>query len=191
MPSDPSPLLTGNIKRRNWGRLARDILLLPPALLYVVVERVFWVGAKRLLRRAERWGPVESAQARLETFPAWAVLPMFLVPEVFSHVAGFWASALLVRREWLPALLIGGVIKGLATLAEVWIYQSCEQKLLSVRWFAWLHGKFQRGRDWVAARTKPVREAILRLAGAGGSGIARRFAALRKLLAVRLGLDSK
>jgi len=189
MTQEPAPLLTGNIKRRNWGRVARDILLLPPALLYVVVERVFWVGAKRLLRRAERWQPVEAAQAKLETFPAWAVLPMFLVPEAFSHIAGFWASDMLLRREWLPALLVGGLIKGAATLMEVWIYQSCEQKLLSVRWFAWLHGHFMRGRDWVANRTRPILEATRGLVQGGGPGIARRFGALRKLLAARLGLD--
>jgi len=105
---------------------------------------------------------------------------MFLVPEVFSHVGGFWASYLLVRREWVGALLVGGLVKGTATLAEVWIYQSCEGTLLSVQWFAWVHGQFMRGRDWVAER----------LLG-GRNGIARRFRALRMLVAIKLGLQKK
>jgi len=165
---------------RRSGRLWRDILLLPPALAYVVVERVFWAGAKSLLVQAARIDAVAAVQVRLERLPAWVVLPMFLVPEVFSHVGGFWASYLLVRREWVGALLVGGLVKGTATLAEVWIYQSCEGTLLSVQWFAWVHGQFMRGRDWVAER----------LLG-GRNGIARRFRALRMLVAIKLGLQKK
>jgi len=169
--------------RRRRFLLARDILLLPPALLYVVVERVFWAGAKSLLRQAARMEPVRMVQTKLERLPAWAVVPLFLVPEAFSHIGGFWASYLLVRREWMGALLAAVLVKGTATLMEVWIYQSCEPVLLSVHWFAWVHGQFIRGRDWVAARMRTVL--------GPGSGVARRFVTLRKWVALKLGLGRK
>ncbi len=191
MTEQPPPLLSGNLKRRNWGRLIRDILLLPPALLYVIIERVFWVGAKRLLRDAARIQSVQRLQTKLQKLPAPAILPMFLLPEIFSHIGGFWASDLLVRRQWVAAMLVGIFIKGTATLMEVWIYQSCEEKLLSIRWFAWLHLQFMRGRDWVAERMKPARDAVLALLRGSRSGLARRFAALRQVLAARLGLGRK
>jgi hypothetical protein len=170
-----------------WGRVARNALLLPPAVLYVVVEHVFWAGAKRLLKQASRAPKIAALQRRLERLPAAAVLPMFLVPEILSHIGGFWASALLVRRHWVAAGMVGLFVKGGATLLEVWIYQSCESTLLSVKWFAWLHGFFLRGLDWVAERTKPMR----RLIAGGRSGIARQFAALRGVMARRLGVARK
>jgi hypothetical protein len=178
----PPPILTGNLRRRNYGWLLRDILLLPPALLYVIVEEVFWRGAKTLLRQAARVPAIAALQHRVERLPAWAVLPLFLVPEVFSHIGGFWASYLLVRRAWVAALLVGIFIKGTATLAEVWIYLSCEPTLLSVRWFAWVHGQFRRGREWVAARMRPV----LELVRGRGSGVARRFVAIRRVIRARM-----
>jgi hypothetical protein len=187
----PEPILTGHIKRGNWGWLLRDILLLPPALLYVIVEQVFWVGAKALLVQAARLHLIATLQKKLERLPAWAVLPLFLVPEIFSHVGGFWASYLLVHRAWLAALLIAIFLKGTATLMVVWIYQSCQTTLLSIRWFAGLHGKFMAGRDWVAGRMRPLLNVLRRLVSGGRAGVTRRFGAMRKWLRTKLGLRPK
>jgi hypothetical protein len=187
MRREKPKILEPHVRRRRWGALARNILLLPPALIYVVIERVFWNGAKRLLHQASRIPAIASIQQKLETLPAWAVLPLFLVPEAFSHIGGFWASALLVQRKWLAAMLVGIFIKGTATLMEVWIYQSCEKALLSVRWFAWVHGQAMRGRDWVYDKMRPA----IRLVRGGRSSLSRRFAALRGIIARRLGLAGK
>jgi hypothetical protein len=190
--SQPGPkIFEPNLRRGRWGRVARDVLLLPPALVYVIVEQVFWRGAKRLLRQAARIKAIEGVQAGLQRLPPAAVLPMFLVPEIFSHVGGFWASALLYRRAWVAALLVGLFVKGTAVLVEVWIYQSCETTLLSVRWFAWLHNRMMDGLDWVDSRTKPARDAARRLLTTANGGVSRRFAALRSVLTRRLGFARK
>lgn len=170
-----------------WGRMLRNAVLLPPALLYVIVEHVFWAGATRLLKQASQAKVIAALQRLLKQLPAAAVLPMFLVPEILSHIGGFWASALLVRRHWVAAGMVGLFVKGGATLLEVWIYQSCQNTLLSVKWFARLHGFFLRGRDWVAERMKPM----WRLIAGGRSGIAKQFAALRGVMARRLGVLPK
>jgi hypothetical protein len=177
-------------KRRQlrWRRWFVNLLLLPPALLYVLVEQVFWVGAKTLLRQAARLDAVNTVQKNLEKLPPAAVLPLFLMPELFSHLGGFWATDLLVHRKWAAAMLAGLLVKGGATLMEVWIYQSCEKALMSVRWFAWVHGKFLAGRDWVAAKIRPVRDWAWQLVSSGRSGLARRFRRLRARVAYRLGL---
>jgi hypothetical protein len=178
-------ILGPNIRRRRWDRVARDILLLPPALVYIFIEHVFWAGAKRLLAQTARLQAVSAMQNRLANLPAPAVLPLFLIPEAFSHIGGFWATDLLVRREWTAAMLVGVFVKGTATLMEVWIYQSCEPALMSVRWFAWVHGQALRGRDWVADRTKPARRFAARLVKGSRSGLASRFAAIRSVLTRR------
>jgi hypothetical protein len=191
MSGDNAKTTGPTTRRRRWGRFWRDTLLLPPALLYVIVEQVFWSGAKRLLRQASRLPAVKNLQERLARLPPAVVLPLFLVPEIFSHIGGFWATALLGHRKWLAAMLVGLFVKGTATLLEVWIYQICEDTLLSVKWFAWAHRQVMRGRDWVRASTRPARRFARRLAGFGRSGLASRFGALRAALARRLGLARK
>jgi hypothetical protein len=168
-----------------------NILLLPPALLYVIIENVFWAGAKGLLREASKAPVVGAMQRGLEKLPAAAVLPLFLIPEIFSHLGGLWATVLLVQRKFFLAFLVGLFIKGLATLMTVWIYQSCTSALLSVKWFAWLHGKAMQGRDWVAERIKPARLLARRLIKTGRSNVTRRFRALRAVIAQRLGVKRK
>jgi hypothetical protein len=168
-----------------------NLLLLPPALIYVIVENVFWAGAKALLWQAARLSAVNTIQKTLEKLPPAAVLPLFLVPEVFSHVGGFWATDLIVHRKWVAAMLAGLLVKGSATLMEVWIYQSCEPALMSVKWFAWLHGKFLQGHEWVRERIRPALRYAVRLVASGRSGVARRFRRLRAMVAYRLGVSRK
>ena len=82
--------------------------------------------------------------------------------------------------------MVGIVIKGLATLLTVWIYQVCAPTLLSIRWFAYTHGKVLKARDWVAERLDPARRFALRLISGSRSGLGRRFLALRAWLIRRL-----
>jgi hypothetical protein len=177
--------------RPRWRRILMNILLLPPALLYVIIENVFWAGAKGLLYEAAKVPVVGALQRGLERLPAAAVLPLFLIPEILSHLGGLWATVLLVQRKFFLAFMVGLFIKGIATLMTVWIYQSCTTALLSVKWFAWVHGKAMQGRDWVAERIKPARLLARRLIKTGRSSLTRRFRALRALIAQRLGVKRK
>ncbi|MDD2795249.1 hypothetical protein [Acidocella sp.] len=173
--------------RRKWVRQLRDVLLLPPALLYVIIEEIFWNGATALLRQVSRTWPVKAVQKQLVALPAPVILPLFLVPEILSHIGGFWAAYLITRGEWAAAMLAGIVIKGSATLMVVWIYQSCERKLLSIRWFAMVHRQALRGRDWVLETIRPGRELAMRLLRRSRAGVVLRFAAIRQVLAMKLG----
>jgi len=187
-PTDPRQIRR---RQRRWRRWLVDLSLLPPALLYVIVENVFWAGAKTALRQAARWQAVDALHHRLEKLPAAAVLPLFLIPELFSHIGGFWATDLIVHRKWVAAMLAGLLVKGTATLMEVWIYQSCAPALLSVKWFAWFHGKVLLGREWVRDRMRPARDFARALVASGRSSLARRFRRLRAMLAHRLGVSGK
>jgi hypothetical protein len=191
MNVSPPELAQTRRQRPRWRRIFVNVLLLPPALLYVIVEHVFWAGAKTLLREAAKTRVLNTLQQRVQKLPAAAVLPLFLIPEIFSHLGGIWATVLLVRRKYLAAMFAGLFIKGFATLLTVWIYQSCAPALLSVAWFARLHAKILQGRDWLAERTKPARLFARRIAANSRSGITRRFRALRALIAARLGVAKK
>jgi hypothetical protein len=163
-----------------------DIILLLPALVLVLVENVLWAGSRALLRRIKGLPFLCAAQRQLAKLPAYAALPLFLVPEACSHVAGFAAAFLLTQRHFLAATLLAVLGKGLATLILVWIYQACEPVLLRVRWFARMHDAVMTLRRWVFTQLQPLRDRVLvrlrRSAEASGR-IARRFTVLRGRLA--------
>jgi len=138
-------------------RFLLDALLIPLAVLIVLIEDVLWVGALRLLRGLNDLPAIRAAQARVGRWPASVALPLFLVPETLSHVAGAYATLLLAQGRLITAALVFTLVKGICTLALVWIYQACQETLLRVAWFAWLHHRALQARDWAIAMIAPLR----------------------------------
>jgi hypothetical protein len=168
-----------------------DLLLLLPALLLVVLEHVLWAGSRATLRGIAGLATVRAAHLWLGLLPPYAAVPLFLVPEVCSHGAGIWATVLLARGHVVTATVIAVLVKGIATLVLVWIYQACEPALLRVAWFARAHNGVLVARRWVLRRVVPLREAALlrlRASVARAGWLGRRFTNLRMRLAV--GLDN-
>ena len=129
-----------------------------------------------------------SCKPKSAACPRWRVLPLFLVPEIVSHVGGIWAALLLLEDKLGAAILVGVFVKGIAAVLTVWIYQNCEHVLLSIGWFAWLHAQTLRLRGWAARRTARLRVHAAQIVSLGRSRVKRRFSALRLVIAARLGL---
>ena len=134
-----------------------DIVLIPIAVLIVVIEDVLWAGALTLLRRMTDLAAVRAMRVHLERLPAHIALPLFLVPETLSHIAGAYATFLLAQGRLVSAILFGVLVKGICTLLLVWIYQCCEETLMRVPWFVRLHDWALRVRDWAKAQVGPMR----------------------------------
>jgi hypothetical protein len=114
-----------------------------------------------------------------------------------SHVGGFYAAYLLAHRKILAATTVAILIKGVGLIIALWIYQACRPALMTIRWFAWTHGKVEAARHWALDRIRPVwlrakrllrqalwgREAVT-TPGAPHAG--RRLAAIRARLLSRL-----
>lgn len=180
---------------RPLSRRLRDGILLPLALFLVVFEVGLQAGS-RLLRRFE---PIRRLEALLGHLPPWAILPLFLIPEAMSHVGGFYAAYLFAHRKIVEATLVAVLVKGVGLLIALWIYQACRPALMTIRWFAWAHGKVEAARAWAKERMRhpllQLRSAMRRIRallfaprgepGAPHSG--RRFAAIRQRLLSRFG----
>jgi hypothetical protein len=176
------------------GRRLRDALLLPLALILVPIDWALREGSRAL----RRWRPVRRLEALLAGWPAWAILPLFLIPEVINHAGGFYAAYLLAHRKVLAATAVAVFIKGTGLLIALWIYQACRPALMTIRWFAWAHGKAEAARDWALDKIGPawsrarrsLRRLVLgRTAACGEPGAAhagRRLAAIRLRLRKRL-----
>jgi hypothetical protein len=146
--------------RNRFLRILLDALLIPLAVLIVLIEDVLWVGAIRLLHGIQDLGPVQALRVQLERVPASIALPLFLVPETLSHVAGAYATLLLAQGHLVAAILVGVLVKGTCTLILVWIYQCCEETLLRVTWFARLHHTALAIRDWALSQVGPMRDQV-------------------------------
>ena len=180
-------------RRRRRLRMAEDVLLLPLALLVEFLDRVVWKGTKALLDLISRAPPIARLRRFLQDLPPVIVLFLFLIPEAIDHLSGLWATVLLVKGNWLAATVVAVFIKGFALLLAIWIYQACEQSLLSVRWFARAHHAVLEAKAWVLRRTEPVRLRLRQalrsvLARTGNRRLARRFSAWRWRLARMAGL---
>ena len=184
--NDPGSSVEAAARRRRWRRLAEDILLLPLTLLLMFFDHVVWDGAKVLLAILSRHKWIAALRGWLQSLPPLAVVFLFLIPELVDHLGGLWATVLLVRGQVAAAAFIAVFIKGVAALVAIWIYQSCEESLLSVAWFKRLHDRVLKGYEWVQVRTAPLRA---RLQGIGRSGrLGRRAIIWRIRLSSRFGI---
>ncbi len=166
-----------------------DVLLLPLAVVVVLLDDVLWDATLTFLRRLERVRLLRVTQNWVGGLPAVAVLPLFLLPEGISHLAGFLGAFLLAKGKAGAAIVLLVLVKGMATLAVVWIYQAASATLLAIGWFAWAHDAIGLVRTWSLSQVAPLRDALrdrLRRSGRIGGVIRRRFAALRARLAALL-----
>ncbi len=148
------------LRKRLWSALL-DLLLLLPALLVVLVEHVLWAGSRRILRTVGALSLVRAAHLWLALLPPVVAVPLFLVPEVFSHASEVGTAVLLAKGHFWAATLLAILGKGLATLILVWIYQACEPALLRVRWFARMHDAVLGARRWLLRRVAPARQLLI------------------------------
>lgn len=138
-------------KARSPVRRPRDLLLLPLALLLVLFE----LTLRTLARVVRHFGPLRHLEARLARLPPWAILPLFIVPEAMSHVGGFYAAYLLAHGKIVAATMVAVLVKGVGLVVALWIFQACRPALMTIRWFAWLHGKVAAARVWAMIRIGP------------------------------------
>lgn len=184
---------------RSPAHRLRDRLLLPLALLLVLFE----LTLQTIARMVRHFGPLRRLEASIARLPPWAILPLFLIPEAMSHVGGFYAAYLLAHRKIVAATLVAILVKGVGLVVALWIYQACRPALMTIRWFAWLHGKVGAARLWAMQRIGPSLARVRRFMaglralvpwrrrppmepGAAHSG--RRLAAIRVRIRLRLGI---
>ena len=171
-------LLTG----RSWRNHLLDVLLLPAALVVVLFEDVVWAGARAVLRALVRLSPIRKLHRRMGRLPGWAAVPLFLVPEGGARAGEVWAVALLLHGHTVSFLLVYGLVRLLATLLAVFVYQACKPALLQLAWFATLVRWTSASREWALARLQPLRDRMQNAARATPGVVARRFTAVRRSL---------
>ncbi len=170
------------VRSRSWHLRVLDVLLFPVALLVVLLEDVVWVAARDFLRQVSALPPLRLLAGWLGTLPGWAALPFFAVPELLGRVGEVWAFALLYHHHVVAGVAAYVVVRAVATLIVLFIFQSCEPALMRLRWFAWSMHRLKTLRDWARARLAPVMVRLRRAIGTTRSRTRTRFMAWRRRL---------
>lgn len=168
-PQHLRPVAEASVTRRHRAHWLVNLLLLPLAVVVLLVEDVVWAGAMAVLRAANAWTPVRRLRAWLATLSGYAALPLFMVPEVLGKVGEIWAVALLVQGHVVSSVAVYVLVRLVATLVAVFIYQACEPALLRIGWFARMVGWVHLVRQWAVGLIRPAL-ARIRLAARIGRG---------------------
>jgi len=152
----------------------------------VVFEDVVWAGAAAVLRALARLPPFRSLHRQMGLLPGWAAVPLFLVPEGAARAGEVWAVALLLRGHTVSFLLVYALVRLLATLLAVLVYQACKPALLQIPWFATLVQWTLAVRDWALCQLQPLRARMIAVGRLAPGVIARRFTAVKRWLGRQL-----
>jgi hypothetical protein len=135
-----------------------------------------------VLRGLVRLPPVRRLHEQMGRLPGWAALPLFVLPEAVGRAGEVWAVALLLRGHKVSFLLVYGLVRLLATLLAVFVYQACKTTLLRIGWFATLVRWTLASRDWALAKLRPLRDRMQAAGRLAPGVVARRFTAVRRWL---------
>jgi hypothetical protein len=143
-----------------WDRLV--------AVARWVAERIPW---ERMRRAAKRL---------INRMPAIVAVLLFGVPVVVMELGSFFSVVAVALGHVILGSICYCVLKlcGVSLIAV--IYDLTCEKLMSLAWFVWLHGKFEALHAYARQLTAPYREAamtFLRKVRAQGLELWRRFRA--------------
>ena len=135
------------------------------------------------------WDRLKARIARLVAWlPPWAVLIVFVIPFLVLLPLKFLEVYLLVRRQWIAAILVLVLAKLLGLGVTAFIFDVTKPKLLQMAWFRWLYelalrwlGRAHALIDPIKARIKRAMRRWLWLMKPGRPGrFFRRLARLRR-----------
>lgn len=177
-------------RRHPWLRRVFTPPLMLAAAALVLFEELAWDALQRLAGWLARRPPLCWVEPWVRGLGPWGTLALFLIPAaglVPVKLAAVWLIGSGHPLGGLAVLLAAKVI-GTATAAH--LYAIGKDKLLSIGWFAWAHGKalalqalvhgwLNRRPLWVWA-VATVRRLARRLRALRGGWLTRRWRAARR-----------
>jgi hypothetical protein len=127
------------------------------AAIFVLLEDWLWDDLLRLMAALGRLPVLRQLETAIASLPPYLSLAVFAVPSLLLVPVKLAAVWLLAHGQHVLglAMVIGAKIVGTALVAR--IYSLTHQKLLSIGWFAWLHGRFVAFKTKVYAYLKATR----------------------------------
>ena len=147
------PRAPGHPRRRSFGWLLLAVGFLGLSW--------FWDLLHALVQRFIDLLPLEQAKQAVGRFmarlPPYPTLIVFLIPLALSEPIKIAALWLIAKRHWTLGALVYGGAELIRFGLVAYLFSTCRDKLLSIRWFARLYGLFVRAHDWAHEQVEPVR----------------------------------
>lgn len=137
------------------ARRLRRALVFPfavAAALWIFAEEFLWRNVDRALAALGRLPVLRAIEGAIARAPAWAAVPMFIVPAVVLlpfKIAALW---LIAHGHYLVGLQTFVLAKIVGTALAARIFALCKPTLMALPWFARAHDRVLAWRDAIVAR---------------------------------------
>ena len=119
------------------------------AAIYFLVDAVFWTLAEPIIRwLAARW-IFDSVRTWIMSLGPYPTLALFILPVLVLEPAKPVAAYLAATGHVVSGIMLLSVAELLKLVLIERLFRISSDKLMSIRAFAWCHGKFQQARNWV------------------------------------------
>src|SRR5438270_4479559 len=131
--------------------------------VFFLVEAWLWDHLRPLVAAVVNviaWDKLKARLAKLvEWLPAWAVLIVFVIPFVVLLPLKFLEVYLLVRRQWIAAILVLVLAKLVGLGVTAFIFDVTKPKLLQMDWFRRAYELVLHWLDRAPALIDPIKAA--------------------------------
>jgi hypothetical protein len=114
-----------------------------------IAQRIPWARIKR------------GAQDIINRLPAIFAVLLFGVPVVVMELGSFFSVVAIALGHVILGSICYAMLKLIGVSLIAVIYDLTQEKLMTLRWFVWLHGKFARLHEIAHEYVAPYREAAL------------------------------
>jgi hypothetical protein len=146
-------------------RLTHSLLIL--LALVFLFEAWLWRHLEPIVAWLVACIPLAAVKTSLTTtiakLPPAATLVVFVVPFILLLPLKFLEVWLIVKHQWLGAILVVVFAKLLGLGVTAFIFEVTKPKLMKLGWFRWLYERVLGWLDWAHALVDPIKQRIRRL----------------------------
>jgi hypothetical protein len=123
--------------------------LLAAALFVVLLDDAFRTFVIPAVRALAKLALIRRVEARIAGLPPHGILLLFLIPLAIIEPFKIYALYLIGQGRFLAAVMTFVLAKVVGLGLAERLFAIGRDKLLSIRWFAWCHGRILAIRDHV------------------------------------------
>ncbi|MEQ1789097.1 MAG: hypothetical protein ABL857_01505 [Rickettsiales bacterium] len=134
------------------------------AAIVFLFEAWLWDVLYPIVAKLISWLPWDNVKKwvvnKVEHLPAWATVFIFIIPVIAIFpikILGVW---LVSKHHIFSGIIVfmGAKLVGLGVTA--FLFETCKEKLLSLRWFLWLYNTVLKIKKWAGKQVAPAMREI-------------------------------
>lgn len=135
--------------------------------LIFLIEAWLWEHLYPVVARLVAWLPWDNVKAwvakRIQHLPASICVFVFIIPVIAIlpiKILGVW---LMSEHHIFSGVLVFLTAKLVGLGVAAFLFETCKEKLLSLRWFLWVYNTVLKIKKWATAQVAPAMQEIRHL----------------------------